>query len=191
MGEVSTVLSLPGHAAGTSALARGVFVVLLLAVVAWDVAARRIPNAVSAALAVAGLIAAAFGIGSPGGIWGAVGGLVVGFLLWLPGYMLGLVGAGDVKLFAAASAWLTPAGACWAALAGALVGALVGIATYVGSHGLSLTALRLVGALRQPQSLTEPLPSARGRDARVPYGVSLVAGVLLQAFVPRWHLWIS
>jgi prepilin peptidase CpaA len=120
-----------------------------------------------------------------------VGALFVGFGIWFPFYMIGAVGAGDVKLLAAASAWLTPIGACWAALAGALVGSVVGLATYIWAHGASVAALQFERALRRPAVLTAPLPSARGRDARVPYAVSLVAGALLQTFVPTWHSWLS
>jgi prepilin peptidase CpaA len=189
--EVSIVPLVLGHAGGGLLLARAVFVGLLVIALLTDLRARRIPNVLTVTLAAAGLIAAAFGVGSPSGLLGALGALAAGFAIWLPVYVLGAVGAGDVKLFAAASAWLTPGGACWAAFAGALAGAAVGVATYVWSHGLSMTAFRLGSALREPRTLTEPLPSARGRDARVPYGVSLVAGLLLQAFVPNWHLWVN
>jgi prepilin peptidase CpaA len=188
---VSIVPLVTGHAGSWVLLARAVFVGLLLAAVLTDIRARRIPNVLTAILAAAGLVAAAFGVGSPTGLLGALGALAAGFAIWLPIYALGAVGAGDVKLFAAASAWLTPGGACWAAFAAAIAGAIVGVSTYVWSHGLSMTAFRLGGALREPRSLAEPLPSARGRDARVPYGVSLVAGLLLQAFAPNWHLWAN
>jgi prepilin peptidase CpaA len=180
-----------GHAGGLILLARLVFVGFLVAAVVWDLRTRRIPNALSAALAVAGLGAAIAGVGAPGGLGAAVGALLVGFGIWFPFYLIGFVGAGDVKLLAAASAWLTPLGAVWAALAGAIIGSIVGVATYLWAHGLSITAFQFGRAMRQPSALGTPLPSARGRDARVPYAVSLAAGALLQAFVPAWHAWIS
>lgn len=188
MSDVSTVLSLSGHVA--SVIARGVFAGALGAAMIADVRARRIPNVLCVTLAFAGLAAAALRLSWAAGLGGAAASLAVGFALWLPGYVLGWVGAGDVKLFAAASAWLTPAGACWAALAGALVGAAVAVASYVWAHGATFAALRLGNALRDPVVLAQPVPSARGRDARVPYAVSLVAGVMLQAFIPGWHAWL-
>jgi len=40
------------------------------------------------------------------GLLASLGGLVVGLLIWLPSWLFKLLGAGDVKMFAAAGAWL-------------------------------------------------------------------------------------
>lgn len=190
MSDVSTVLSLSGHVPVTLQIARGGFFALLIAAAIQDVRLRRIPNAISFSLAGAGLMGAVVGYSWSTGVVAALIALAAGFAIWVPGYVLGWVGAGDVKLFAAAAAWMTPSQACWAAFAGALIGAVVGVATYVWSHGTTLAGLRFGMAIRNPVTLAEPLPSARGRDARVPYGVSLVAGLILQVSVPAWHAWL-
>jgi prepilin peptidase CpaA len=73
-----------------------------------DLRTRRIPNVLTAAMAVAGIAFAAAGVGAITPT-AAVAGLVVGGLLMLPGHALGATGSGDVKLMAAVGALLGPA----------------------------------------------------------------------------------
>ena len=70
-----------------------------------DAASRRIPNAVCATTAGVGLMLAATGI-SRISLTSSLLGLTLGFVLMMPGYLLGATGAGDVKLFSAAGALL-------------------------------------------------------------------------------------
>jgi prepilin peptidase CpaA len=72
-----------------------------------DMWTRRVPNPLTAGLAMIGVIFAVCGIS--GLTMGAsLGGIAVGLLLMLPGHMIGATGAGDVKLFAAAGALIGP-----------------------------------------------------------------------------------
>ena len=95
-----------------------------------DLRTRRVPNALTLSLAAAGLIFAAAGIGRVS-LPGALAGMVVGFLLMLPGHLFGATGAGDVKLFAALGAIVGPAsiGAAflYTAIAGGLLAAVVAV----------------------------------------------------------------
>ena len=171
----------PGSAIGPWSVAlRVAFVALLGWAAVSDVRARRIPNAVSGTLLLLGLLAAAVGVA--GGTLGtAAAALAVGLALWLPFHLIGMLGAGDVKLFAAGAAWLTPfaalRGAAWAAILGGLLGVL-----WMGyARGAGFTLARLGLAMRQPELLREPLPAVAGRDGRVPYGVAMVAALLFEA----------
>ena len=105
------------------ALAGGiVFSAILIVAAIGDLRTRRIPNRLVAVLALLGIaysVARAPGIP---GLFQAGGGLLAGLACWLPFYVMGWLGAGDVKLYAAAGAWLGPA----RAVEGALVGALFG-----------------------------------------------------------------
>ena len=78
-----------------------------LTAVVCDLRTRRIPNVLTlggAALAlVAGLTA-----GGASGLAQAVGGWLLGAILFFPFFALGGMGAGDVKLIAALGAWLGP-----------------------------------------------------------------------------------
>jgi prepilin peptidase CpaA len=140
-----------------------------------DLRDRRIPNALVIALGVAGVGGAALGW-SPG-LSGsdAVAGLGLGFLLWLPFHLAGMLGAGDVKLFAAAAAWLGPRGALDAALLTALVGGVLAALVLWREAGFRGGILRLAAAWHAPQLLRlEVRPAA----TRLPYALAIATGVL-------------
>lgn len=76
---------------------------LLIAAVGFDLRQRRIPNAIPLCillLAIALLLLAPGSAFAPGWV-ASFAGLGLGLLLMLPGYLLGALGAGDVKLMAA------------------------------------------------------------------------------------------
>ena len=73
-----------------------------------DLKTRRVPNALTAGMAVAGFALAGFA-GGPAGLVTALAGCLVGAVLMLPGHVLGGTGAGDVKLLAASGVLLGPA----------------------------------------------------------------------------------
>src|SRR5688572_2362189 len=80
-----------------------------------DVRSRRIPNVLTFGAAAAALLFHLFVAGT-GGLQTAVGGWLVGTVLFLPFFALGGMGAGDVKLLAALGAWLGPRETVWLAL---------------------------------------------------------------------------
>ena len=106
-----------------------------------DLRSRRVPNGLvaaglAAALAIplAGVLGAADGpswrlAAISFGPWAA--GLVLGGLLLLPGYALGGMAAGDVKLMAMAGAFLGPGLAAAAVLYACLVGGALALAVLV------------------------------------------------------------
>jgi prepilin peptidase CpaA len=151
-----------------------------------DIRVRRIPNPLTATLALIGLVASALGAATAG-MGSALVALLVGFLVWLPFHVLGWVGAGDVKLFAAASAWLTPTASLLASINAAIAGGVLAVGCMIYARGVRFTVIRVLHALRRPRVLLQPLPALPGRDARVPYGVAMGIGLIVQA----WQLWIS
>lgn len=180
--EVTTVLTEVGSELGRGPFGMAplfIYASLLLAAVVFDVRSRRIPNALSASLALLGLAVAAFGRG-PGTLGTAFAALGVGLAIWLPFHLAGLLGAGDVKLFAAAAAWLTPFMALRAAAFAAILGGVLGVLWMGYARGAGFTLARLGHAMHQPQLLREPLPAVAGRDGRVPYGVAMVAALLFE-----------
>ncbi len=91
-----------------------------------DLRTRRVPNPLTMGLAAIGVLYAAVGIGGLS-IGASLGGLALGLALMLPGHLIGATGAGDVKLFAAAGAFVGPAHILTAFLYTALAGGAIAI----------------------------------------------------------------
>jgi prepilin peptidase CpaA len=170
---------------------RALLTALLAAACASDLRARRIPNRLVLAVLALGLARGAFvwAAGAPAapplaaGPASALAGVAVGLAAWLPLYALGVLGAGDVKLFAAAAAWVGPHGVLPASTAAALAGGALGLAyfarNFVASRAAALPALaHAAGALGGPAG---GAPGGRG-ETRVPYGLAIAAGVLAAAW---------
>jgi prepilin peptidase CpaA len=81
---------------------------------ALDLKFRRIPNVLTVAGVVAGLVLRAFGGGSA--VIAGCEGVGLGLLLTVPFFFLGALGGGDVKLVAAVGAFLGPKDLSGAAL---------------------------------------------------------------------------
>lgn len=163
-------------------LAGALFALLLAVACVTDVRERRIPNSVIVALLVLGIGVSE--VRAPGwpAVAGALGGVAVGLALWLPFWLLRVVGAGDVKLFAAASAWLGPLQAVEGALLTALFGGVVAILFMLRGRGVAFTLVRLAHAASQPQILRDGPETAR--SGRLPYALAIAAGVSTAAWWP-------
>jgi prepilin peptidase CpaA len=182
------MIELPAAGGALAADAGGVlrtaaFVVLLAAASVGDLRSRRIPNRLVAVTALAGLGFSA-ALGGDGALVRSLGSLALGFAIWIPLYALRMVGAGDVKLFAAASAWLAPLQVVDAALVAALVGGGLSLVYLARELGGRTVALRLILAARHGSVVggaAELSGAARGASRRrvVPYGVAMAAGLLL------------
>ena len=144
-----------------------------------DLRTRRVPNALTIPLAVAGLACAAGGI-SGLTIRAALFGLALGLLLMLPGYVFGATGAGDVKLLAAAGAWLGPAHVGVAFLYTAIVGGVLALVVARRRRRLGLTlegASRII-TTRAANVVEIEHPAANNRFA---YAPAIAAGSMLAA----------
>lgn len=148
-----------------------------------DSVKHRIPNALTVSAAAVGLILGAILHGA-GGLLAATEGLAVGFFLFLPLYLLGGFGAGDVKALAAAGSFLGPLGALLATIctliAGGIggatlllvIGGLPALRSMLGRWTFSAYMLSTTGRAVIVQS--DP-GDAAGR--RFPYGVAIACGV--------------
>ena len=175
-----------GFTASAVAIVGGVcFTVALIVASVWDIHSRRIPNWLVLALAVAGVCYSALVQSPIPGVPRALLGMLLGFALWIPFYALRMLGAGDVKLFAAASCWLAPSQIFGAALAAALAGGVLSVIGLILAHGLGLTTLRIAHGLRDPKMLATPLAVPAGRKT-LPYGLAMTLGLLVAAWFPRW-----
>lgn len=160
-----------------------VFSTILVVAAIGDLRTRRIPNKLVAVLALLGI---AFCLARAPGITGlsqAGGGLLAGLVCWLPFYALGWLGAGDVKLYAAAGAWLGPARAAEGAVIGALFGALLALVWMVKSQGMKETAQTLGMATGTPEMLSRSVST--GKRSTLPYGVAIAFGAIWAGWMPR------
>ena len=153
---------------------------LILACVS-DWRTRRIPNQVVAVLAVCGVILAIVTKSWVAALTHAGAGGAVGLAIWLPFYALRTLGAGDVKLFAAASTYLGPHAAVEAALYTALYGGVIAFVFMIVQSGWTSTLLRVSHSIQQPGLLRNE-PTSRLR--RLPYAFAITAGVLTAAWWP-------
>jgi prepilin peptidase CpaA len=168
-------------------LVRAIFLGLLAVGVVTDVRSRRIPNVLVLALAGAGLIGALAGISLAGTPLDALLGAVAGLALWIPFWLLGLLGAGDVKYFAAAASWVGVALAWRASLLAALLGGFMGVAVLVYRRGIRRT-LGEVALQARHASVILADADAGGADAKartfpyaLPMAIALGVAVLFPA----------
>ena len=139
-----------------------------------DIRTRRIPNALTAMLAGAGLGLAATGI-SGVSIPGSMLGLLLGLALMMPGHLLGATGAGDVKLMAALGALVGPTAVLDTFLFTVLAGGVLAVT-------IALQRRRLTATLAGTRRLITRAPRARQqiRTAtavnRFAYGPAIAAG---------------
>jgi prepilin peptidase CpaA len=148
-----------------------------------DLHSRRIPNWLTF-----GATAAAFALhfvnaGQTGAEQAAMG-WVTGLFLFMPLFLLGGMGAGDVKLLAAFGAWLGPEAAFWMAIYGSMAGGVLAVLVAL-RHNYLVTAFSNLGILgkfwwfsggvRQMPSLT----LERGTGPRLAYAVPLFLGMVM------------
>jgi prepilin peptidase CpaA len=163
--------------------AGAVFTVLMALAAVLDVRTRRIPNRIVAVIAVIGFLYSALTPPSWMGALRGLGGFATGLACWLPFYAFSWLGAGDVKLFAAAGAWLGPMRTVEGSLISALLGAVLALLWMLRSRGLKNSVETLGIAATLPSVLAET--SAVANKARsLPYGVAMAAGALCAAWVP-------
>ena len=149
-----------------------------------DVRTRRIPNKVVAILAALGFAFSVYYVGGLSGPVRSAAGLGVGLACWLPFYALRWLGAGDVKLFAAAGSWLGVTRAIEGALIAGLAGAGLALVWMVWTYGARRTASTLSVATAAPGILL-PDEASRRRKRTMPYGVALAIGALAAGWLPR------
>src|SRR5262245_40577491 len=109
--------------------------VLLVSCVACicDLRTRRIPNVLTCGGAAVAIVDGIW-VSGPSGLVTSLGGWLTGAAMFMPMFVLGGMGAGDVKLAACIGAWLGPMPALFVALYSAIAGGVmaVGVALCTG-----------------------------------------------------------
>lgn len=150
-----------------------------------DFRRHRIPNAVSFGGMLAAVLVQLW-FGGWMGLLTSIGGLTIGLVMLLPFYALGGMAAGDVKLMAAAGAFLGPLESALAAAVTLMVGALGGVVVLAVRGGLNATVTRYLamGKCVLFTGQLNYLPPAQGEAAnsRFPYAAAIAIGVLAVVF---------
>jgi prepilin peptidase CpaA len=159
-------------------------VALIIGIIACvtDVRHRRIPNLLTFGAAALALVFH----GISGGLQGlqtAVFGWLVGTALFLPFFLLGGMGGGDVKLLAALGAWMGPADAVWLAIYASIAGGVLAVIVALG-RGYLTTALRNLRGLLTYWSVVGPRPLAsltleHGNAPRLAFAVPMLVGTMV------------
>ena len=144
---------------------------------ATDTLESRIPNPLNLALLAAGF-AYNFWASGPWGLLHAGSGCLVGLCFLLVPYLMGGVGGGDVKAFAALGSLLGPGPIFRVFLYTALFGGALAVLHYAFAHNLREKAAQWAGALRAFSLTGEArcLRPATSETLRFPYAAAIAFG---------------
>lgn len=148
------------------------FPFLITVWISWsDLKTRTIPNYLTLAAALAGLTYNLL-VSGWGGLADGTLGLLLGFGFLILPYILGGMGAGDVKALAALGAWLGPTGTlllfCYMGIAGGLMA--LGVLIWRGLLWQGILNMFLTRDKMSGLSLAQKTPG-------IPYGVAMALGM--------------
>jgi prepilin peptidase CpaA len=148
----------------------------MLAAATYDLAVRRVPNWLNVSILIVGLVVRGMAGGPEAVGWGALG-AAVGLAIGIVPFALRIVGGGDVKLVAAAGAWLGPVGVVQMIVVGAAGGGVLAL-IILATGGKALR--REVGTNLLGAAYARRVPQApeRGKRQIVPLAVALGAAAV-------------
>jgi prepilin peptidase CpaA len=163
----------------------GVLFLFLIAAAVIDIRSHRIPNWLVLSGALFGIIYnVSFLPFLPMGVLWPLEGLGLGFIAFLPLYLLGVMGAGDVKLMAMVGAFVGPRDMIWVLLYTMMAGGVLSILLVLarGTAGrmfYNISTLFRLGFLNavsggRPDLQIEATVSA----GKLPYGLAIAVGTI-------------
>lgn len=162
-------------------------VTIAIMAIVFDLLFRRIPNVLTVAAALLGLFLHALWSGMPGFL-NSLGGLGLGFGVLLVFYLMGGMGAGDVKLMGGMGALLGVELTEAALIYTALVGGVMAVATVTANRAWKDTLYRLLLLVTLRGKIPDGPEGLKGLGPgrlTIPYGVAIGIGSLLAALLGR------
>jgi prepilin peptidase CpaA len=176
----------------TSSVSTIILLVMLISAVYSDLRRHRISNMLVIMILFLGLASQLGSAGSPG-IVSWAGGFAVGLAIFLPFYIGGGMGAGDVKLMAAVGGFLGPISgtvACGFALLAGLPLVAIALTGRIIHHAAqdepelhttgTFTSTGTFKALSKHKPKNKPISliAREGKSERIPYAAAIAAGAL-------------
>jgi len=158
---------------------------VLLTASLFDLRRRRIPNALTFPAMAAGIIYWTCINGLDGFMHGS-GGMLLGIGTLILFYLMGMMGAGDVKLMGAVGSFLGPQGVVVAFLYSAIVGGLYALFVLARSKALKETAGRYGMMIRGYVGTGQLIyiPPEEGKLPPLCYGLAISLGTILSIARP-------
>ena len=128
---------------------------------------RRIPNVLVSVMVGCGIVSQVSFLGGAGATL-AIGGVLAGFLILIPFYALGGMGAGDVKLLAGVGSFLGPWGVAHAGVFTLAFGGVLVLAVIFWQRVGTVMAARFLSI---PPSVSVDI-----RAVKIPYSLAIAAG---------------
>jgi prepilin peptidase CpaA len=155
------------------------FGVLIIAMIT-DIRSNRIPNWLTLPAIITGLCFNFISAGAGGFLFG-VEGLLLGVGLFIVLYIIGGMGAGDVKLMGAVGAMLGPQMVLWAAFYTALAGGIYALAVIVFHPRARVIRVALMETIKgfiYSRSLKYSRPVNGENPPKLCYGVAIAIGTI-------------
>ena len=159
-----------------------IVIAVALTACATDLTLRRIPNVLTFGTALAALVYGAVN-GGGSGLEVTIAGWCAGALIFMPFFLLGGMGAGDVKLLAAIGAWIGIPAVLWAAIYTSIAGGAVAIVVAL-MRGYLRTAVSNIGFMTRYWMTVGPRPVAgltldSNSSIRLPYAIAIFIGTVM------------
>ena len=149
----------------------------------------KVPNWITFPLVISGWIysvacAANLGLTWYEGLGWSLLGTIVGLALLLPAYMIGGMGAGDVKLLAGVGAWIHVTHTFYAFALSAIIGAILAVAMVLVRRGWSKHSgqfwmiLNEIITVKDPERLAAIAAKRKSSMLLLPYGIPIAMGTI-------------
>jgi prepilin peptidase CpaA len=159
-----------------------VTVVLVVAAVI-DGAKLKVPNWITFPLILSGWMYC-FAVDGWSGLGYSLLGTLVGLALLLPAYLIGGMGAGDVKLLAGVGAWIGVTNTLYAFCLSAFIGGVIAIGMVLWNRGWQhhmsqfFVIWNEITTIRDPDQLSTIAAERKPRMLLLPYGIPIAIGTI-------------
>lgn len=149
----------------------------------------KVPNAITFPMIIAGWLYSTIAYAMAGDAWytglgWSLAGTAVGLACLYPFYMIGGMGAGDVKMMAAIGAWVHCSTTFYAFCLTTIIGAVMSILMIAFSksgrkhYSQFFLILNEITSIRDPEKLSEIAKARKSSMRLLPYGIPIAIGTI-------------